>query len=84
MQRQQRLLDKVANLGSSPINVIQSIAAKALNFKLRNSATFVQETQDKTLNPNEHPSSHLEETATRTELCKLFFNFFLSILSSSY
>ena len=71
MQRQQRLLDKVANLGSSPINVIQSIAAKALNFKLRNSATFVQEAQDnKALNPNEHSSNHLEETATRTELCK--------------
>jgi hypothetical protein len=36
-QRQQRLLEKVANLGSSPINVIQAIAAKALNFKLKNS-----------------------------------------------
>lgn len=36
-QRQQRLLEKVSNLGSSPINVIQAIAAKALNFKLKNS-----------------------------------------------
>ncbi|CAF0782583.1 unnamed protein product, partial [Brachionus calyciflorus] len=35
--RQQKLLEKVANLGSSPINVIQAIAAKALNFKLKNS-----------------------------------------------
>lgn len=40
--RQQRLLDKVANLGSSPINVIQSIAAKALKFKLKNSVSFAQ------------------------------------------
>jgi hypothetical protein len=37
VMREQRLLEKVANLGSSPINVIQAIAAKALNFKLKNS-----------------------------------------------
>ena len=41
MIRQQRLLEKVAILGSSPINVIQSIAAKALNFKLKNSQTWI-------------------------------------------
>ena len=38
--RQRRLLEKVANLGSSPINVIQAIAAKALNFKLKNAIPF--------------------------------------------
>ena len=44
--RQQHLLDKVASLGSSPINVIQAIAAKALNFKLKKSAPLGKEKQD--------------------------------------
>ena len=35
MLRQQRLLEKAASLSSSPINLLQAIAAKALNFKLR-------------------------------------------------
>jgi len=39
--RQQRLLEKVANISSSPINVLQSIAAKALNFKIKNSQNWV-------------------------------------------
>jgi hypothetical protein len=40
--RQQRLLEKVANISSSPINVLQSIAAKALNFKIKNSQNWVR------------------------------------------
>ena len=41
--RQQRLLERVANIGSSPINVLQAIAAKALNFKLKNSISNYQD-----------------------------------------
>ena len=51
--KQQRLLDKVANLGSSPINVIQSIAAKALKFKLKNSVSFAQLAAQLTDQPND-------------------------------
>lgn len=32
-------MEKATNLSSSPINLLQSIAAKALNFKLKNSAS---------------------------------------------
>ncbi len=35
MLKQQRLLEKAASLSSSPINLLQAIAAKALNFKLK-------------------------------------------------
>lgn len=49
VQRQQKLLEKVANLGSSPINVIQAIAAKALNFKLKNSRAAAMRTQSQQL-----------------------------------
>ncbi len=35
--KQQRLLEKAASLSSSPINLLQAIAAKALNFKLKKS-----------------------------------------------
>ncbi len=35
--RRELLLEKAANLGSSPITLLQAIAAKALNFKLKKS-----------------------------------------------
>lgn len=43
MLKQQRLLEKAASLSSSPINLLQAIAAKALNFKLKNSTGQVKD-----------------------------------------
>jgi hypothetical protein len=38
LRHQQKLLERISKLGSSPITAIQAIAAKALNFKLKNSS----------------------------------------------
>lgn len=63
--RQQRLLEKVANLGSSPINVIQAIAAKALNFKLKNSISpNGQQQQQQMLVSAENPGDDDDYSST--------------------
>lgn len=51
-------MEKAASLSSSPINIIQAIAAKALNFKLKNSsahkneATTINEEQSNSTEPD--------------------------------
>ena len=83
VQRQQRLLEKVANLGSSPINVIQAIAAKALNFKLKNSRAalkFQSQQQQIQINDDEASGSSSSSLSSLTNANKVFLNYLLSVL----
>ena len=62
--KQQQLLEKAANLSSSPINLLQSIAAKALNFKLKNSLNHKNMMTDLKTERGSDDDDNLNSTST--------------------